>query len=88
MSSNSKKIIFIILCGAVLNATADDSNKYHHDNSYNRHSYGMPQLYYSQESIRERKTQELIKESNEIAKEHLNIDRERLKYEKREYDGY
>lgn len=88
MISNIKKIIPIILCGAAFTTTADEFKGDHHDDNYNHHSYGSPQLYYSPESIRERRTQELIKESNDIAKENLEIERERLQYEKREYGVY
>lgn len=45
-------------------------------NTYNPNSYGAPQLYYSAESIRERQEQELLKESNRIAKERLEVERE------------
>jgi len=41
-------------------------------------SYGSPQLYYSAESIRERQELELLNESNRIAKERLEVEREQL----------
>ncbi len=71
-----------------LTTMALDSHTDRHDKIYNSQSYGSPQLYYDPESILERKTQELIKESNGIAKETLEIERERLQYEKREYGVY
>lgn len=54
----------------------------HNGNAYNPHSYGSPQLYYSSESIRERQEQDLLKESNRIAKERLDVDREYFEMDK------
>ena len=44
-----------------------------------------PQLYYSPESIRERQTHEVIKQSNSIAREKLEFEHERLCEEKFDY---
>ncbi|WP_432742915.1 hypothetical protein ABXJ76_18930 [Methylobacter sp. G7] len=79
-----KKLIAITLLAMSSIVIAYDRQ----DNSYNPHSYGSPQLYYSAESIRERREQELMKESNDIAKERLEVDRERLREEKREHEFY
>lgn len=69
-----KKIIAITLLAIPLSVIANDQT----GNIYHPNSYGAPQLYYSAESIRERQEQELLKESNRIAKERLELDREHL----------
>lgn len=83
-----KKIIAITLLTTSLNVIAYDRNDDRQVNSYNPHSYGSPQLYYSAESIRERREQELMKESNDIAKERLEVEREQLQEDKREHGSY
>jgi hypothetical protein len=79
-----KKIITITLLATSLNILANDRNDDQQGNIYNPHSYGSPQLYYSAESIRERQELELLKESNDIAKERLEIEHEQLQVDKRE----
>ncbi|MDP1664058.1 MAG: hypothetical protein Q8L79_02950 [Methylobacter sp.] len=79
-----KKIIAITLFATSLNVIAADQS----GTAYNPNSYGAPQLYYSAESIRERREQELMKESNDIAKERLEVERELLREEKREHQSY
>jgi hypothetical protein len=75
-----KKIIAIILLNIPLSVIANDQA----GNTYNPNSYGAPQLYYSAESIRERQEQELLKESNRIAKERLEVDQQRIQENKLE----
>lgn len=76
------------MCSIVFNANAYELKDERNSNEYNPHSYGSPELYYSTESMRERKTQALIKQSNDIAKERLEIERKRLRDERREYGDY
>ncbi|MEI8209807.1 MAG: hypothetical protein WCG16_11420 [Methylococcales bacterium] len=75
------KIILITLYFISFIVIADDKNQW---NSYPSYSYGSPQLYYSAESIHERREQELMKESNNIAKERLEVEREQLLEDKRD----
>ena len=75
------KIILITLYFISFIVIADDKNQW---NSYPPHSYGSPQLYYSAESIHERREQELMKESNNIAKERLEVERKQLLEDKRD----
>ncbi len=80
-----KNIIAVTLLIISFNVTANDRNDTRHSNSYNPNSYGSPQLYYSAESIRERQELELLKESNRIAKDRLDIEREQVQEDKRDY---
>lgn len=80
-----KKLILMSVFITSCNVIANDRNDDRQGNSYNPHSYGSPQLYYSAESIRERREQELMKESNSIAKERLEVEREQLHEYKREH---
>lgn len=83
-----KNIIAVILLVMSFNVIAYDRNDTRQNNSYNPNSYGSPQLYYSAESIRERQELELLNESNRIAKERLEVEREQLQKDKREHGTY
>ena len=73
-----RKLIATTLLTLSLNAIAYDRDNDKDSNKYNPHSYGAPQLYYSPEARQEREEKELLKESNRIAEERLEIERERL----------
>ena len=80
-----KNIIAVTVLIISFNVTANDRNDARQSNSYNPNSYGSPQLYYSAESIRERQELELLKESNRIAKDRLDVEREQVQEDKRDY---
>jgi len=73
-----RKLIATTLLTLSLNAIAYDRDNDKDSNKYNPHSYGAPQLYYSPEARQEREEQQLLRESNRIAKQRLEIERERL----------
>jgi len=83
-----KNIIAVTLMVISFNVIAYDHNDTRQNNSYNLNSYGSPRLYYSAESIRERQELELLKESNRIAKDRLEVEREQLQEDKREHGTY
>ncbi len=51
--------------------------------NYNANSYGSPKLYYSHESIQERKKLDLLKKSNDIYREHLELEKSHIRDEYR-----
>ena len=83
-----RNIIAVTLLVMSFNVIANDRNDTRQNNSYNPNSYSSPQLYYSAESIRERQELNLLKESNRIATDRLEVEREQLQEDKREHGTY
>lgn len=76
--SKMKKLFSILIFALSFCVSAYDKNERTEENSYNPHSYGAPTLYYSPEARREREEIQELRNSNRIAKERLEVEKEQL----------
>lgn len=73
-----KNLFSILIFTLSFSVSAYDNNDSPDSSSYNRNSYSAPTLYYSPEGRHEREEIQELKESNNIAKEKLEIEKEQL----------